>query len=106
LDHCKGSITEGKDADIAIWDPDVTRAIKAENMHDNMEYTPYEGMEISGWPTTVIQRGKVIVEGNELKAVRGAGKFVPRKTFNSTGMPGRLAPELDRDRNFGVELEI
>ena len=106
LDHCKGSITEGKDADIAIWDPDVTRAIKAENMHDNMEYTPYEGMEISGWPTTVIQRGKVIVEGNELKAVRGAGKFVPRKTFNSTGMPGRLAPELDPDRNFGVELGI
>jgi dihydropyrimidinase len=106
LDHCKGSITEGRDADIAIWDPDVTRVVKAEDMHDNMEYTPYEGMEISGWPTTVIQRGEVIVEGNELKAIRGAGEFVPRKTAKITGMPGRLAPELDPDKNFGVDLEI
>ena len=106
LDHCKGSITEGRDADIAIWDPDVTRVVKAEDMHDNMEYTPYEGMEISGWPTTVIQRGEVIVEGNELKAIRGAGEFVPRKTAEITGMPGRLAPELDPDKNFGVDLEI
>ncbi len=106
LDHCKGSITEGRDADIAIWDPDVTRVVKAEDMHDNMEYTPYEGMEISGWPTTVIQRGEVIVEGSELKAIRGAGEFVPRKTVNITGMPGRLAPELDPDKNFGVDLGI
>jgi dihydropyrimidinase len=63
-------------------------------------------MEISGWPTTVIQRGEVIVEGNELKAIRGAGEFVPRKTAEITGMPGRLAPELDPDKNFGVDLEI
>jgi len=106
LDHCKGSITEGLDADIAIWDPEEKREVRAVDMHDNMEFTPYEGMHLTGWPTTVIQRGKVIVEDNELQAGRGDGKFVPRKTIDCTGMPGRLAPELDPARNFGVELDL
>jgi dihydropyrimidinase len=106
MEHRKGSITEGKDADIAIWDPDVKRVVTAADMHDNMEFTPYEGMEITGWPTTVIQRGTVIIEDNELLAERGAGEFIPRRTIDCTGMPGRLAPELDPDRNFGVDLGV
>lgn len=106
LDHCKGSITEGLDADIAIWDPDAKREIKATDMHDNMEFTPYEGMHITGWPTTVIQRGGVIIEDNELKIDRGAGSFVPRKTIDCTGMPGKVAPELDPTLNFGVDLGL
>ncbi len=106
LDHCKGSITQGRDADIAIWDPEISREVRADDMHDNMAYTPYEGMQITGWPTTVIQRGAVIIENNGLNAERGAGHFVPRRTIDSTGMPGRLAPELDPDRNFGVDLEL
>lgn len=106
LDHCKGSITEGKDADIAIWDPDLSREVRAADLHDNMEYTPYEGMQVNGWPTTVIQRGKVIVDNGELHAARGAGEFVPRNRIDCTGMPGRLAPELDPTKNFGVDLGI
>lgn len=106
LEHVKGSVTEGRDADIAIWDPAVTRVVRAEDLHDNMEYTPYEGMQLTGWPTTVIQRGRVIIEDGQLSAERGDGRFVPRRTINCTGMPGRLAPELDPGRNFGVELEL
>lgn len=106
MDHRKGSITEGKDADIAIWDPDVSRVVTASELHDNMGFTPYEGMQITGWPTTVIQRGKVIVEDNELIAERGAGEFVERRTVDCTGMPGRLAPELDPAKNFGADLGV
>ncbi len=106
LEHRKGSITEGKDADIAIWDPDVRRTVRAEDLHDNMDFTPYEGMDIMGWPTTVIRRGEVIVEDSKLKTTRGTGEFIPRKTIDCTGMPGRLAPELDVDRNFGVDLGL
>ena len=106
LNHCKGSITEGKDADVAIWDPDVVRDVKAEDMHDNMAYTPYEGMTVTGWPTTVIQRGEIIIAENSLRAERGASEFVPRNTIDCTGMPGRLAPELDPNKNFGVELAL
>jgi len=106
LDHCKGSITEGKDADIAIWDPDVQRTIRAEDMHDDMDFTPYEGMQITGWPTSVIQRGNLLIENDELVASRGCGEFVPRQKIDCTGMPGVLAPELDPDKNFGVDLGL
>ena len=106
LDHSKGSITQGRDADIAIWDPEIEREVKAEDLHDNMDYTPYEGMQITGWPTTVIQRGRMVIEKNELKVDRGAGAFVPRRTVDCAGMPGILAPELDPDRNFGVDLDL
>ena len=106
LDHRKGSITEGKDADIAIWDPNIKRIIKAKNLHDNMGFTPYEGMEITGWPETMIQRGDVVIQENELKADRGDGKFIHRNKIDCTGMPGRLAPELDSDKNFGVNLKF
>jgi dihydropyrimidinase len=106
LDKLKGSITEGKHADIAIWDPDVTRRITAADLHDNMDYTPYEGMEIRGWPVTVIRRGAVIVEDNELKANRGSGRFIEREIIDTTGMPGELAPELDPEQNFGTDLGL
>ena len=106
LDHRKGSITEGKDADIAIWDPEESRTITADDLHDNVDYTPYEGMQVQGWPTTVIRRGEVIVENNELKAARGSGEFLERRTIDTTGMPGELAPELDPERNFGTDLGL
>jgi dihydropyrimidinase len=106
MDDHKGSIARGKDADIAIWDPQVQRTVRAEDLHDNMDFTPYEGMQITGWPTTVIQRGNVIVEDNQLIAERGAGQFVRRNRVDCTGMPGRLAPELDPENNFGAELDV
>jgi dihydropyrimidinase len=59
--HRKGSITEGKDADIAIWDPDQRRTVTADELHDNVAFTPYEGMIVDGWPTIIIRRGQVII---------------------------------------------
>lgn len=106
LEKRKGSITEGKDADIAIWDPDERRIVCASALHDNMDYSPYEGMELCGWPTTVIRRGEIIVADGELKAERGSGEFIPRRRIDCTGMPGELAPELDRERNFGTDLGL
>ena len=106
LDDRKGSISEGKDADIAIWDPDVKRTIRAEDIHDNMDYTPYEGMQVTGWPTTVIQRGKLIIENGTLSAKRGEGQFVARNRVDCTGMPGQVPPELNPEMNFGIDLGI
>jgi dihydropyrimidinase len=54
----------------------------------------------------VLQRGKVVIEDNELKADRGEGRFVPRRTIDCTGMPGRVAPELDPAVNFGVDFGL
>ena len=74
----KGSIAIGADADLAIWDPTITRTIRHADLHDGSDYTPYEGIEVTGWPVTTIVRGQTIVENGRLVAPKGAGTFLPR----------------------------
>jgi dihydropyrimidinase len=81
----KGTIAVGADADLAIWEPEKRVTLTAAMMKDNVGYTPYEGMTVTGWPTTVISRGRVAVEDGELKVARGSGEFIPR------GVPGPVA---------------
>lgn len=100
----KGSIAIGMDADIAIWDPEETRTVTVENQHDAMNYTPYEGWSLTGWPTTVLSRGARVVDQGTLVAKPGAGQFVPRRAVNMTGHPGHLVPELDPATNFGAKI--
>lgn len=104
MDDRKGSIAIGYDADIAIWDPHKQTRVTASAMHDNMDYTPFEGMALTGWPVTVISRGRVIVDGGELKANAGDGQFIARKPFDSTGFLPPRAAEMDVAQNFGAEL--
>jgi dihydropyrimidinase len=47
-------------------------------LHDNVGYTPYEGMRLTGWPEDVFSRGRVVVRAGELHAPRGSGQFVAR----------------------------
>jgi dihydropyrimidinase len=74
----KGTLEAGADADLAIWEPEKRVTLNAAMMKDNVGYTPYEGMTLTGWPTVVLQRGRVIVEDGQLRAGRGAGKFIAR----------------------------
>jgi dihydropyrimidinase len=98
----KGTIAIGSDADIAIWDPEEVRV--AGEMHDAMDYNPFEGFEITGWPVTVLNRGNRIVDGGALVASPGDGKFVARKPIDLTGMTGLQADELNPAKNFGARI--
>jgi len=98
----KGTIAIGSDADIAIWDPNEARI--AGEMHDNMDYNPFQGMEIKGWPITVLNRGRRIVEDGALRANPGDGRFIARKPLDLTGMPGHVADELNPEKNFGANI--
>ena len=100
----KGSIAVGMDADIAIWDPEETRTVRVEDQHDAMDYTPFEGREVTGWPVTVLTRGERVVEDGKLVAREGQGRFVARERIDLTGHPGVLAPEVDPARNWGTEV--
>lgn len=75
----KGDIKPGKDADIAIWNPDLIWKIKQSDLHENVDYTPYEDYVVTGKPITVVSRGEVIIENNELKAQPGRGRFIKRE---------------------------
>lgn len=102
LHPAKGTIAVGSDADIAIWDPDQVRV--AGEMHDAMDYNPYEGREVRGWPVTVLSRGRRVVDGGELLGQPGDGRFVARKPVDLTGHAGHRAAELDPARNFGARI--
>lgn len=100
----KGTIAVGSDADIAIWDTEKEVTIGTEMLHDNVGYTPYEGRRNTGWPITVLSRGRVVVDDGELLVERGSGEFLPCDTPDAAKPLGRTSPELDPARNFGADL--
>lgn len=100
----KGSIAIGMDADIAIWDPEEVRTVNVEDQHDNMDYTPFDGWSVKGWPVAVISRGKRVIENGQLIATPGQGQYIARHKIDLTGHPGHRAAELDPATNFGAEI--
>lgn len=100
----KGTIAVGADADLAIWDPDLERSVRYEDLHDLAGYTPYEGRTVTGWPTTVINRGRIVVSDNELRVEPGSGEFLVREKSEFARPLGQLAPETDPARNFGAQI--
>ena len=74
----KGTIAEGSDADIVIWDPDREHTISARTHHMRVDYSMYEGFQIRGNADTVIVRGKVVVERNHWLGRAGWGRFIAR----------------------------
>jgi dihydropyrimidinase len=100
----KGTIAIGSDADIALWDPERKVEVTDELTHDEAGYCPYAGMTLTGWPTTVLSRGEVIVEGGRFRGERGRGRFLPRQGGEAARPTGRLALEMDPERNFGARL--
>jgi dihydropyrimidinase len=74
----KGSIAVGCDADIVLWDPNRRETIRQDILHHGADYTPYEGMAVTGWPVMTILRGNVVVEEGRISAAPGSGQFLPR----------------------------
>ena len=72
----KGMLAPGSDADLVILDPKRNKTIRAEQMHTNAGWTPYEGMGIRGAIEMTIVRGKIIFNGREVIAEKGYGSFI------------------------------
>lgn len=101
----KGSIAVGSDADIAIWDPERRIRVNYDMLHDNVGYTPYEGMELTGWPEIVISRGRIAVEDGRLHVKPGSGNFLERSPGYDFIRPTGVFPqETDVARNFGANV--
>jgi dihydropyrimidinase len=86
----KGLLAPGSDADVVVFDPDARRVVTAGELHMATDYTPYEGLEVTGWPETVIVGGRVVVERGELVDGRPTGRAL-RAAELAFGDP-RVAP--------------
>ncbi len=90
----KRALAVGADADIAVWDPAKTVRLSAAMLHDQAGYTPYEGREVTGWPQTVLSRGRVAVSHGRLHVAPGSGRFLPRVAGEAAQPLGRPAAEF------------
>jgi dihydropyrimidinase len=74
----KGAVAVGKDADIVVYDPNAKHTISAATHHMDVDYSCYEGWEVTGRADVVLSRGKVIVDGDEWLGTSGDGRFLKR----------------------------
>lgn len=78
----KGTVAIGSDADLVVWDPDREMRLSAENLHMNVDYSPYSDVTVRGYPELVLARGQIIVQDNQFLGQRGSGRFLDRKPFD------------------------
>jgi dihydropyrimidinase len=75
----KGSLSVGSDADVCVFDPDLAVTISARDLQTNCDYSPFEGMEVKGWPVTTLVRGRAVVRDRKFVGTPGYGKFLKRR---------------------------
>lgn len=74
----KGTIAIGVDADIALWDPDKRVTLTNDLLQHGADYTPYEGLDVRGWPIRLLLRGRTVMKDGVVRT-SGAGSYLSRK---------------------------
>jgi dihydropyrimidinase len=77
----KGTIAVGSDADLVIFDPGRKHTISAKTHHMRVDYSMFEGIQVTGMPDIVLSRGRVVVDKGKFLGRAGQGEFLKRSTF-------------------------
>ena len=83
----KGRLNPGADADLVIFSPEKRKLLSTKTLHENTDWTPYEGIDIRGWPAMTISRGEVIAREDQFLGEMGRGRYIDRKPHG--GSAGR-----------------
>jgi dihydropyrimidinase len=78
----KGAVAVGRDADIVLFDPATRRTIRAADLHHSSDYTPYEGLAVTGAIRDVFVRGGAVVRSGIFTGRRDHGRNVERTTIS------------------------
>jgi dihydropyrimidinase len=74
----KGVIAAGSDADIVIYDPQATQTLSAATHHMNVDYSAYEGIQVTGRVVSTLSRGRVVIDDGQYVGSAGHGTFLAR----------------------------
>ena len=86
----KGTIAPGSDADLVVWDPLASSTITVETLHQQVDYTPYEGFNQKGQAKHVFLRGQHVVKDGQLQAAKPTGIYLSRKPFLKRKVGGNV----------------
>ncbi len=64
----KGALKPGRDGDLVLVDPDIRGALPLHWLHSRAGYSPFEGLDLAGWPIAVVLRGQVVYRAHEPQA--------------------------------------
>lgn len=91
----KGTIAVGADADVAVWNPERKVTIRNADLHHQVDYTVYEGVEVTGWPELTLSRGKVVCRNGSIEGREGHGRFLARAPYDHIAPAGRFVTGFD-----------
>ena len=66
----------GADADIVLFNPQLERVLSHQMLHENVDYTPYEGFALQGYPVMTLLRGSVLVEEGQIHTEPGQSTYL------------------------------
>lgn len=72
----KGALLPGADADIVLFDPEMKKTLSHTMLHENVDYTPYEGFQLQGYPVKTLLRGENLIDGGKAIDIEGKGQYL------------------------------
>ena len=83
LDHRKGNIAPGLDADLTLVDLTLEKTVNHVDLLSYSDYSIYDGWTFKGWAVETILRGKTIMKDGQLTGKPGDGQYLFRTNAGS-----------------------
>jgi dihydropyrimidinase len=90
----KGSVSVGADADIVVWDPAGSKTLSAKTQFSKGDFNVFEGRTVKGVPSHTLSQGKLVFVQGDLRAERGAGRYIKRPAFNANFTASKLRADV------------
>jgi dihydropyrimidinase len=83
LEHRKGNIAPGLDADLTLVDLKLEKTVNHVDLLSYSDYSIYDGWTFKGWAVETILRGKTIMKDGQLTGKPGDGQYLFRTNAGS-----------------------